>query len=168
MTTYFPKSIRKINLIARVRAARAMLRMRTIRRILIEPKYPDTDTRRHELLLNFILIGTISFFLILALTITYNMHTYADRYVGIELSVFLGIISLYVGLLALSRTGFVQTSSIILIGTNIHRLDMGSELARNTTTHRSRHRHNKCTSRITIRTHNINCYDHRASNTWYT
>lgn len=100
---------------------------------LIAPKSPDEDLSRKEFILNILLVGTIATLCILFSFLTHNAIIEGIRYQGISISLFGGIILLFLVLLFLSRRGFVNTAShgliiILFIGATYGAFHFGGDL----------------------------------------
>lgn len=83
---------------------------------LIKPKSNDEDISRREFILNIILLGSISLFLILNLLIIYNTIRLEENYGGISSYIFLLLFIGFIILLFLSRTGKHIVAALLLIG----------------------------------------------------
>lgn len=82
---------------------------------VIKPRSSEDDVRRRELILNIILFGTISVLSVLGICIIISMIQFGSAYRGISGLIFFPVLASFIGLLTLSRKGYVLTSSWILV-----------------------------------------------------
>jgi signal transduction histidine kinase len=81
----------------------------------LEPKSENEDSRRRELILNVLLIGTIFLLLILGVSLAYNQYSMGESYQGLPITVFSYILAFFVVLYAISRAGYFIVSSYIFV-----------------------------------------------------
>jgi len=84
---------------------------RTFFNLLIKPIQENEDDRRHEFILNTILIVSIAFISILDLRILIDAIIYKEKYHGVSVLWFSMLLFLFVGLLFASRKGLLKISS---------------------------------------------------------
>ncbi len=83
--------------------------------ILIKPRGPDEDTKRHEFILNTLLVGIIGILILLDLCILYSTFT-VGNYSSISFTSFSLIVTAFIVLLLLSRAGyFIWTTYIFIL-----------------------------------------------------
>jgi signal transduction histidine kinase len=110
MTNFLLQASKKIALFARAVVTRAILCTRKV----VEPRSITEDDRRKEFILNTILFISLSTLFILGLTIIWN-KLHIDRYSGIDPLVFLAIFTIYGVLFYISKKGYWEISSILIV-----------------------------------------------------
>ncbi|MFA6297077.1 MAG: HAMP domain-containing sensor histidine kinase [Candidatus Paceibacterota bacterium] len=84
---------------------------RTFFNLLIKPLQENEDDRRHEFILNTILVVSIIFISILDFRILVDAYIYKEKYHGVPVLWFSMLLFLFVSLLFASRKGFSKLSS---------------------------------------------------------
>ena len=102
-------------------------------RKLIEPKSNTEDTRRHELILNTLLAGSVGLILIYWAIIVDHVIVLGPEYQGVPLILFSAIAAFFIGLLVLSRSGkFVVAThgliTVFLAGATYGAIHFGADL----------------------------------------
>ncbi len=83
---------------------------------LIEPKSKDEDSKRHEFILNILLLGTIILSLIASTLILIQSTELGTSYRGLPLGLSLIIFSVFLFLYSLSKTGHFNIAAYVFIG----------------------------------------------------
>lgn len=84
---------------------------------LIEPISQDDDSKRHEFILNILLLGTIILAFSSLMRVLFDVARFHSKYTGVPLDIIFVIFLFFLSLYALSRQGYHLIASYIFLGT---------------------------------------------------
>jgi signal transduction histidine kinase len=83
--------------------------------VLVEPRAQEEEMRRREFILNVFLLASIVLTTVLNVLVFYSAITYHTGYRGVPPACVMGILAAFIGLLVLSRRGWIRLAAIGLL-----------------------------------------------------